>query len=250
MIQAEIWNGDISLLSEYHLCSGRMLILPKLHMCYQPVNHSSWDEESFSQVFTVHELHVEGDLVVVYGEWGRISLMLSARFVPSARTQKSVPKQHKGLQAAGGSMWCGGGPSSAEVISGAVEATGSAKGALGPAQAPSPGRQPSLPPQSVLEALPVSVAWAKFMWGSGAWALAGYCPCSEGGIWPLSLVCLAPLIAKETRQCVSTNSAFQEKLSSVGCRHRTGFHWATLNVIYPEFWPWKRVLLKCPFGTD
>lgn len=39
-----------------------------------------------------------------------------------------------------------------------MEATGSAKGALGPTQAPSPGHQLSLSPQTVLGALWVSVA--------------------------------------------------------------------------------------------
>lgn len=34
----------------------------------------------------------------------RISVMLSARFVQSTRIQKSVPKQLKDLQAAGGPM--------------------------------------------------------------------------------------------------------------------------------------------------
>ena len=251
MTQAEILNGDISLLSEYYLCSGRMLILPKFYMCYWPVNHSSWGEESFFQDFTVHELHVEGYLVAVYDEWGRISVMLSARFVQSTRTQKSVPKQPKGLQAAGRPVWCSDVPCFAEIISGAVEATGSSPGALGPTQAPSPGHQLSLSPQTVRGALWVSVAQGEIHveeWNLGSGRLLPL-------LWGWHLVLESGIPSPTDRQgnwavCLSINSAFQEKLSSVDCRHSTGFHWATLYIIYPEFWPWKRVLLKCPFSTD
>ena len=127
--------------------------------------------------------------------------MLSARFVQSARIQKSVPKQPKDLQAAGGPMWCSDVPCFAEIISGALEATGSAKGSLGPTQAARPGHQFSLSPQTVLGALWVSVLRGKFMW-SGTWDLADYCPCSEGDIWSMNLVCLAPLITEEAGQCL------------------------------------------------
>lgn len=176
--------------------------------------------------------------------------MLSARFVQSTRIQKSVPKQLKDLQAAGGPMWCSDVPCFAEIISGALEATGSAKGALGPTQAARPGHQFSLSPQTVLGALWVSVLRGKFMWRSGTWDLADDCPCSEGDVWSMNLVCLAPLITEEAGQCVSVNSALREKLSSIDCRDSPGFHWATLYIIFPEFCPWELVLLKCPFSAN
>lgn len=65
--------------------------------------------------------------------------MLSARCVRSARIQKSVPKQPQSLQTAEGPMQCGDVPCCPEILSGAVEAAGSAKGALGPTQTARPG---------------------------------------------------------------------------------------------------------------
>lgn len=59
--------------------------------------------------------------------------MLPAKFVQSARIQKSVPEQPKVLQAARGPVQCSDVLCFAEIISGAVEAAGSSKGALGPA---------------------------------------------------------------------------------------------------------------------
>lgn len=87
--------------------------------------------------------------------------MLSARLVQSARIQKSVPKQPKSLQVAGGPVRCGDVPCFAEIISDTVEAAGSAKGALGPTQAARPGYQLCLSPQTVFRALRVSVAEAE-----------------------------------------------------------------------------------------
>ena len=84
--------------------------------------------------------------------------MLSARFVQSARIQKSVPKQPQGLRAAEGPMQYDDVSCFPEIISGAVEAAGSAEGPLGPAQTARPGRQFCLPPQPVLRTLQVSVA--------------------------------------------------------------------------------------------
>lgn len=130
----------------YTVYSGRMLILSKLYMCCWPVNHSSWGEKSFSKDFILHELN-ECKRSSCSGLWlikkkkKRISVMLSARFVQSTRIQKSVPKQPKDLQTAGGPMWCSDVPCFAEIISGALEATGSAKGALGPTQAVRLGHQ-------------------------------------------------------------------------------------------------------------
>lgn len=115
-------------------------------MCCWPVNHSSWGEKSFSKDFILHELN-ECKRSSCSGLWlikkkkKRISVMLSARFVQSTRIQKSVPKQPKDLQTAGGPMWCSDVPCFAEIISGALEATGSAKGALGPTQAVRLGHQ-------------------------------------------------------------------------------------------------------------
>lgn len=84
--------------------------------------------------------------------------MLSARFVQSARIQKSIPKQPKSLQAAEGPMQCSNVPCFPEIIPGAVEAAGSAEGALGPTQTARPGQRFCLLPQTVLRTLWVSVA--------------------------------------------------------------------------------------------
>lgn len=84
--------------------------------------------------------------------------MLSARFTQSARIQKSVPQQSKGLRAAGGPVQFSEVSCFAEIVFGPVEAVGSAKGVLGPTQAARPGHQFCLSPQTVLRALWVSGA--------------------------------------------------------------------------------------------
>lgn len=63
--------------------------------------------------------------------------------------------------------------------------------------------------------------------------------------WNLGL--LSP---EEAGQCVSTNSALQERLGSVDYRHGAGFHQATLYAIYPKFCTCELVLLKCPHSAD
>lgn len=187
-----------------------MFILPKFYMCYWPVSHSSWGEESFSQDFTVHELHV-GYLVAVYDEWGRISVMLSARFVQSARTQKSVPKQPKGLPAARGPMWCSDVPCFAEIISGAVkqlevlkEHWGRLKLQVQDINSPSLHKQFSEP-------LWVSVAQGEIHveeWNLGSGRLL---PLLWGWHLVLESGIPSPLIAKETGQCVCPSAVLSRK---------------------------------------
>lgn len=110
------------------VCLGRVLPLSKPGVCCRSVNHSSWGGEVVARDF-----FLRGQQVKVHPVWvrdqQRISVILSGKFVQSTRIQKSVPQQPGGSHALGRP---GHRPCFTEVISGAVEAAGSAEGALGP----------------------------------------------------------------------------------------------------------------------
>lgn len=148
--------------------------------------------------------------------------MFSAKFAQSVRIRKSVPEQPKGPLASGRPVWGSGVPCFAEIVPGAVEAAGGAEGAVGPAQAARPGHHFCLSAQTVLGALRVSVAGVQM---HGNLGLGNFQPLALGvRSGPSILGWPAPLSPEEAGQCVSINSALQEKLGSVGCRDSPGSH--------------------------
>lgn len=141
---------------------------------------------------------------------GRISVMLSARFVrvPGLRSQfQSSPKASQLL----GGPCDGDVPCFAEIISGAVKQLEVLKEHWDCDSSSSPGHQLSLSPQTVLGALWVSVAQGEIHVEvePGVWQIIALALRVTFGPWITGIP--SPLIAKETGQCVlSISSAFRK----------------------------------------